>query len=72
MKMNRLKRLDLADRVPEETWAQVYNTVQHIVTKTIPNKKEMQEDKVIIWESFINNWGKKKSERQGRKESYSQ
>ena len=48
MKINRFKRLDLADRVPEETRAEVYNTVHHIVTTTIPNKKEMQEDKLII------------------------
>lgn len=36
--MNRLKGLDLADRVPKELWREVHNIVQKIVTKTIPKK----------------------------------
>ena len=38
--MNRLKRSDQADRVPEELWMEVHNTVQDMVTKTIPKKKK--------------------------------
>ena len=38
--MNRLKGLDLVDRVPEELWTEVCNTVQDAVTKTIPKKKK--------------------------------
>ena len=34
--MNRFKGLDLADRVPEELWMEVFNTLQEAVTKTIP------------------------------------
>ena len=37
--MNRFKRLDLVDRVPEELWMEVCNTVQEAVTKTIPRKR---------------------------------
>ena len=37
---NRLKRSDQADRVPEELWMEVHNTVQDMVTKTIPKKKK--------------------------------
>ena len=37
---NRLKRLDLVDRVPEELWMDVCNIVQKTVTKTIPNKSQ--------------------------------
>ena len=36
--MNRFKRLDLVDRVPEELWTEVGNIVQEAVTKTIPRK----------------------------------
>ena len=35
---NRLKRLELTERVPEELWMEVHNTVQEVVTKTIPKK----------------------------------
>ena len=37
---NRLKELDLIDRVPEELWSKVHNTVQKAVIKTIPKKKK--------------------------------
>ena len=37
---NRFKGLDLVDRVPEELWMEVCNTVQEVVTKTIPKKKK--------------------------------
>ena len=36
---NRFKGLDLVDRVPEEQWAEVHNTVQEVVTKTIQRKR---------------------------------
>ena len=37
---NRFKGLDLNDRVPEELWMEVPDTVQKAVIKTIPKKKE--------------------------------
>ena len=37
--MNRFKGLDLVDRVPEELWMEVHTTVQEVVTKTIPRKR---------------------------------
>ena len=45
---NKFKGLDLVDRVPEELWTEVCNTVQKAVTKTIPKKKEMQGSKVVV------------------------
>ena len=36
---NRFKGLDLIDRVPEELWKEVRDTVQEAVIKTIPKKK---------------------------------
>ena len=37
--MNRFKGLDLVDRVPEELWTEVSNTVQKAMSQTIPKKK---------------------------------
>ena len=34
--LNIFKGLDLIDRVPEELWTEVQNTIQEVVTKTIP------------------------------------
>ena len=36
---NRLKGLDLIDRIPEKLWMEVHNIVQEAVVKTIPKKK---------------------------------
>ena len=33
------------DRVPEELWMEIYNTVQEAVTKTIPQKKKCKKSK---------------------------
>ena len=38
--INRFKRLDLMDRVPEELWTEVRNIVQEVVIKTIPKKRK--------------------------------
>ena len=37
--LNRLKELDLVDRVPEEPWTELCHIVQEAVTKTIPKKR---------------------------------
>ena len=37
---NRFKALDLIDRVPEEIWMEVRDTVQEAVIKTIPKKEK--------------------------------
>ena len=37
---NRVKGLDLIDRVPEERWTEVRDIVQEAGTKTIPKKKK--------------------------------
>ena len=36
---NRFKGLDLIDRMPEELWTEVHDTVQKAVIDTIPKKK---------------------------------
>ena len=38
---NRVKGLSLVDRVPEEVWAEVHNTVHEAVTKIIPKMRKL-------------------------------
>ena len=40
---NRFKGLNLIDRIPEELWMEVCNTVQEAVIKTIPKRKREEE-----------------------------
>ena len=42
---NRLKVLDLIDRLPEELWTDVCDVVQEAVIKTIPKKKKCKNAK---------------------------
>ena len=37
---NRFKGLDLIDRVPDELWMEVHDTVQETGIKTIPKKRK--------------------------------
>ena len=39
------KKIVLVDRVDEELWTEVHNTVQEAVTKTIPKKKKCKKAK---------------------------
>ena len=43
--MNRLKGLDLVNKMSEELWMEVHNIVQEAVIKTIPNKKKYKKVK---------------------------
>ena len=43
---NRLKGLDLIDRVPDELWMEVHDIVQETGIKTIPKKKKCQKSKM--------------------------
>ena len=49
---NRFKGLDLKDRVPEELWTVVHNTVQQAVIKTIPRKKKCKKAKGLSEEAL--------------------
>ena len=42
---NRFKGLDLIDRVPDELWMEVRDTVQETEIKTIPKKKKCKKAK---------------------------
>ena len=42
---NRLRGLDLIDRVPDELWTEVRDIVQETGSKTIPKKKKCKKAK---------------------------
>ena len=42
---NRVKGLDLIDRVPKKLWTEFHNIVQEVVIKTIPKKKKSKKAK---------------------------
>ena len=44
---NRFKGLDMIDRVPEELWMEVPDTVQEAVIKNNPQETEMQKGKLV-------------------------
>ena len=49
---NRFKGLDLIDRMPEELWTEVCNTVQEIGIKIIPEKKKCKKAKWLSEEAL--------------------
>ena len=49
--MTKSKGLDLIDRVPEELWMELCDTVQEAVIKIIPKKKKA---KMVVSGSFTN------------------
>ena len=67
---NKFKGLDLTDRVPDELWTEVRDTVQEIGIKTIPKKKKCKKSKMAVWGGLTNSCEKKRSEKQRREERY--
>ena len=49
---NRFKGLDLIDRVPEELWTEVHDTIQKAGIKTIPKKKKCKKAKWLSEEAL--------------------
>ena len=66
---NRYKVLDLIDRVPDELWMEVRDTVQEAGMKTIPKKKKckkakwLSEEALQITEERVEMKGKVEKER---------
>ena len=50
--INRLKRLDLIDRMPEELWSEFHDIVQEAVIKTIPKKMKCKKAKWLSEEAY--------------------
>ena len=49
---NRFKGLDLIDRVPDELWMEVHDTVQETGIKTIPMEKKCKKAKWLSGEAL--------------------
>ena len=64
---NRFKGLDLIDRVPDELWNEVHDTVPKTGIKTIPTKKKCKKSKMAVWGGLTNSCEKKRGEKQRRK-----
>ena len=64
---NRFKGLNLIDRVPEELWTEVCNTVQEAEIKTIPKENKCKKAKWLSEKALQIAEKKKRSKRQRRK-----
>ena len=62
---NRFKRLDLIDRVPDELWMEVHDSIQETRIKTIPMEKKCKKAKWLSEEAL--QIALKRSEKQRRK-----
>ena len=67
---DRFKGLDLIDRVPEELWREVCDTVQEAVTKTIPKKKKCKKEKWLSEEALQIAVKRREKKSKGEKERY--
>ena len=68
--MNRFKGLDLIDRIPEELWAEVHDTVQEAVIMTIPKKKKCKKAKWLSEEALKIAEKRREVKGKGEKERY--
>ena len=67
---NKFKGLDLIDRVPEELWMEVHDTVQEAVIKTIPKKKKCKKAKWFSEEALQIAEKRREVKDKGEKERY--
>ena len=67
---NRFKGLDLIDRVPEELWTEVHDTVQEAGIKTIPKKKKCKKVKWLSEEALQIAVKRREVKGKGEKERY--
>ena len=67
---NRLKGLDLIDRVPDELWTEVHDIVQETGIKTIPKKKKCKKAKWLSEEALQRAVKRKEMKSKGEKEKY--
>ena len=67
---NRFKGLDLIDRVPEELWTEVCNTVQEVVIKTILKKKKRKKEKCFSEEALRTDEKRREAKGKGETERY--
>ena len=67
---NRLKELDLIDRVPEELWTEVHDVIEEAVIKTIPKKKKCKKAKWLSEDALQIAVKRREVKSKGEKERY--
>ena len=67
---NRFKGLDLIDRVPDELWNEVHDTVQETGIKTIPMEKKCRKAKWLSEEALQIAVKRREVKSKGEKERY--
>ena len=67
---NRLKGLDLIDRVPDELWMEVHDIVRETGIKTIPKKKKYKKSKWLYEEALQIAMKRREAKSKGEKERY--
>ena len=67
---NRFKGLDLIDRVPEELWTEVCDTVREAVIKIIPKKKKCKKAKWLSEDTLQIAEKRREEKGKGEKERY--
>ena len=67
---NRLRGLDLKDRVPDELWSEVRDIVQETGSKTIPKKKKCKKAKWLSEEALPIAVKRREAKSKGEKERY--
>jgi len=67
---NRIKGLDLIDRVLDELWTEVHDIVQETGIKTIPKKKKCKKAKWLSEEALQRAVKRKEMKSKGEKEKY--
>ena len=68
---NRFKGLDLIDKVPEELWTEVHDTVEEAVIKTTPKKKNAKKQNGCLRRPYKPAEKIRDSKCKGEKEKYS-
>ena len=67
---NRFKGLDLIDRVPDELWTEVHDTVQETGIKINPKKKKCKKAKWLSEEALQIAVTRRVAKSKGEKERY--
>ena len=67
---NRLKGLDLTDRVPDELWTEAHDILQETGIKTIPTEKECKKAKWLSEEALHIAVKRREAKSKGEKERY--
>ena len=67
---NRFEGLDQIDRVPDELWTEVHDTVQETGIKTVPMEKKCKKATWLSWEALYIAVKRRDVKSKGEKEGY--